>query len=237
MTMTTVQATNRSIEVGSAAAGEPSAATATAGADAGSMLLPEPSACGLGDGAITQLAMILTKADEQDRSLARHVQQTADQAAMQEAHERVQQIRTKADDEWGAALSSGIGDIVGGACTLLGAGIGSGSGAQAPAAADGGCTTAAVDARFDWSAAFSGFSKVASASGTIVSGGYKAAADRDDAEATRHDAQSQADVRRYDEAHADVQAAEESIQKVRQFLDQVVQAQNEARSVATTFRA
>jgi hypothetical protein len=187
-------------------------------------LLPEPGECGLDDGCIAQLAILLTKADAQDRSNARRVEQSADRAAMQEENKRVQQLRDKADADGKAAWVSGALTMAGGLCTIGSACFqgGNESGAGKP---------------FDKRVALEGASKVMPGLATLFSGGLKADADRADADAAGHQARADADVRLYNAAHDDVQAANESLQKVTQFLDQAQQTRNAMRLTAATYRA
>jgi hypothetical protein len=170
---------------------------------------------------VTQLAVLLTRADEQDRADQRNVEEVADQAATQEANERVAQLQQKADDTLSEGWASGIGDIAGGAATAA-AGFYSGDGASARDPND-----------VKIASSLTGAGHMAPGIGTIVSGGFKAQENRDDADAAKLDAQSQADIRRYNEAHENVQAANDAIKKVEQSLDQILQTQNAAHLAAS----
>jgi hypothetical protein len=183
-------------------------------------LLPEPFPDSLGDGAIARLAILLTEADEQDRRSARDIAQKADAAAATEENERVQAMQEKADADSDQALWSGVGEIAGGLCTAGGAFVGGASASSSTQVAQHG---------FDWRAVLDGAAKTLPGVGTIGAGGRKAAADQDDANAARLDAQSQIDVRRYSEANDDAQTARDAIQKVEQFLEQIQQTKNAAR--------
>jgi hypothetical protein len=190
----------------------------------GPPLLPEPGECAPDDGCIAQLAILLTKADAQDRSNARRVEQGADRAAMQEENERVRQLRDKADADGKAAWVDGALTMAGGLCTIGSACF---PGGKEPGAGK----------PFDMRAALDGASKVMPGLATIFSGGLKADAERSDAAAADHQARADADVRLYNTAHDDVQAANESLQKVTQFLDQAQQTRNATRLTAATYRA
>ena len=179
------------------------------------VLLPEPAACGLCDGSMTELSMLLTQADEQDRAASRQIETTADQAATREENDRVAQLRAKAGDDESQALASGIAGIAGGVLTASGALFDKDTGGRL---------------------ACEGAGQGLPGAGQIIAGQYKAASDRADADAARFDAQAQADIRRGNQAHDDAQAANQSIQKVEQFLDQVQQTENATRLTAGTFR-
>jgi hypothetical protein len=165
---------------------------------------------------IGQLAILVARADEQDRASARQVEDAADQAAMEDANQRVSELRAKADADENAGLAEGIGDIGGGVCTI-GAGLSAPSGARHLAFAAG--TTALPGA------------------GKVVQAVFKGESGRDEADAARFEAQAQADLRKYDRARSDEQAANDSIQKVEQFLNQAQQTENATRLAAATFRA
>jgi hypothetical protein len=192
-------------------------------------LLPNPVPCGLSDGSLTELSMLLTQADEQDRAASRKLETTADQAATEEENQRVAQLQAKAQDDMNQALASGIGGIAGGVCTIV-AGFTvapAGSSATGPAGA-----AQSTDPRAIWT----GMGSIVAKGGDLVAGLAKNSADKDDASAASFDAQSQSDLRRYNEAHDDVQASNQSMQKVEQFLDQVQQTENATRLSAATFR-
>src|SRR5580698_8930131 len=181
-------------------------------------LLPEP-AC---SGSVAALAMLLTELDEQDRAGARAIQQTTDQAATREEDQRVQAMRQKADDDESQGLASGLAGIAGGALTVGSAFM------SAPSQGSSGT---------NWSGVLEGAGKVAPDIGTLVGAGYKAAADRDDADATHFEAEADTDLRQYSEAGDDVQSANDSLQKVRAFLDQLQQTENATRLAAAGYRA
>jgi hypothetical protein len=204
----------------------------TRGTDPGSPdLLPEPAPCGLCDGSIAQLAMLLTEADEQDRTASRQIEDVADQAASQDENDRVVQMRAKASADENQAFASGLGDIAGGACMVGGAVFTPGSGSQ------GGLSESPDTSHgIDWSGALNGGGKALPGVGQIVAGQYKGAADRADADAARFDAQAQADIRRYNQAESDAQAANASMQRVEQFLDQIQQTENATRLSAASYR-
>jgi hypothetical protein len=187
-------------------------------------LLPEPAACGLCDGSMAQLAMLLTRADQQDRTTSRQIETAADQAATQQENQRVAEMRARAQADESQALASGIGDIAGGACMV-------GGGFFAPASSSN-----PSGHGFDWNAALNGGGKALPGAGQMIGGVFKGDADRAEADAARSEAQAQADLRRSSQAHEDTQAANQSIQRVEQFLDQVQQTQNATRLTAATFR-
>src|SRR5258708_31561594 len=140
-----------------------------------SPLLPEPTGCGLDDGGIARLAILLTQADQQDRTNARRVEQSADQGAMREENERVQQLRDKADADGKAAWVSGALTMAGGLCQ-----IGS---ACVPGVHEPGGGKA-----FDKREVLDGAAKAMARLGTILSGSFKADAERADADAARRHA-------------------------------------------------
>jgi hypothetical protein len=176
--------------------------------------------------AIGQLAFLLTRADEQDRASARQVEDAADQAAMHDANDRVSQLRAKADADENAGLAEGIGGIAGGLCSI-GAGLSAPTGSSESSGARASTLHIALTAGTQ---ALPGAGKVFQAVFTGDSG-------RDNAEAARFEAQAQAQTRQFDRARSDEQAANDSIQKVEQFLDQAQQTENATRLAAATFRA
>jgi hypothetical protein len=187
-----------------------------------SPLLPEPACSGFAPGSIAALAVLLTEVDEQDRTSARAIQQTTDQAALHEEDQRVQAMRQKANDDESQALISGIAGIAGGALSVGSAFMSApAQGSSAP----------------NWGTAFQGAAKAAPDVGTILAARYKASADRDDADAAHFEVEADADLRSYAEAGDDVQSANDSLQKVRAFLDQMQQTENATRSAAAGYRA
>jgi hypothetical protein len=179
-----------------------------------------------------QLAIVLTRADEQDRAAARQIEDAADQAAMKDANERVSQLRAAADADEKTAFASGIADMAGSACSIGAAFL---SAPTSPSSSTTVPSTAAPPT--GWNAAFSAGGIALPAAGKLVAGVYKGEADRDNSEAARFEAQSQADNRRYDRAQSDEQAANDAIQKVEQFAEQAQQAENATLLAAATFRA
>lgn len=176
---------------------------------------------------ISDLAALIARADEEDRAESRQIEAAADHAAMQEEDARVAQLESKAGaDEW-EGLSEGLGEIAGGLCTA--------GSAFAPSAA---CAdTAGGAGGFQWGTALVGAAGVFKGAGAAVAGGFKAAADQSDANAARFEAEAQADVRCYDEAHEASQAANQSLDKVEQALEQIQQTDNASRLAAATYRA
>jgi hypothetical protein len=237
--MTTIQNVNGAHGI-SPTVGETSS-TIAAGAESPG-LLPEPVGA-LGDDAYTELAMLLTKADESDRKASRTLEQTADQAATAEENQRVQEMQDKAQQDEMQGWATGLGDIAAGACTIGGAfaagGSSSGSG-DAASPSSGADVTPTADAskqatnHFDWHTALPGIGSGAQGAGVITAGAFKSNADGDDGRAAQHDARSQAQVRFYNEVHDRVSAANDSMQKVEQFLQQIQQTQNATRLAAAT---
>jgi hypothetical protein len=169
------------------------------------------------------IAMLLTQADNQDRDASRKIEDAADNAAVADANARVNQLLDKANQDRDGALYSGLLGIAGG-----GFGIASGF------VPDGKCLATGSQVSTNWTAVADGASKVAPSLGSIVAGAYRATADRDDADAAKFEASEQVDIRRYNEAHEDVQAADASIQKVEQFLQGVLESENAARLTAAS---
>ncbi len=196
-------------------------------------LLPPPISVGDGDGAIAELAMLLTKADEQDRSSERQIEDASDRAAAQEDAERVDELRQKAQDEESGALASGIAGIVGGVCGGAAAFF-SPAGSPGVSGSNGASVSAAASA--GWGSFLSGMGKVAPGTGDIVSGVFKGDAVRDEAAADLAEAQSQSQVRLANQAHEDNQAANASMDKVEQFLDQLQQSRSATRLAAASVR-
>jgi hypothetical protein len=235
--MTTISTTTPTHGLQATAAPEaPAPASPRSGGDPDAVaLLPPPAGTALSGDSMAQLAQLLTQADEQDRTSSRQIESLADRAATQQENDRVAQLRMKADDDGGQALAGGIAGIVGGSLTVVGAFVPA-AGASASASATPTATTGAAPTKMDWHELLSGASAAAPNVGGIVAGQYKAESDRTDADAAAADAHAQADIRRFDQAHSDAQAASDSIQKVEQFLDQVQQTENAARLTAATLR-
>ncbi len=183
--------------------------------------MPDPVAPGLSDGSIAELAMLLTRADEQDRAASRQVESAADQAAARDDAARVQKMEDKVGADLGQALAGGIAQIAGGACGVI-------SGAFAPPEAS--------STDFNWNAAFRGASEAGPGVGTLAGAPFKVASEGDDASAAEAEAKAQADIRHYGQAHEDTQAAEASIQKIAQGLQQIQQIQNATDLTAATIR-
>ncbi len=181
-----------------------------------SSLLPDPTGCSLSSGSVAGLAALLTRIEDQDRTNARELQQMTDRNAIQEETQRVQALRQKADDDQSQAWATGLAGIAGGALTA----------ASAFAAAGSNLGTT-----------LGGAGKVAPEVGTLVAGGFKAASDRDDADAVQFQTEAETDLRFYQEAGDEVQSANDSIQKVRSFLDNVQQTENATRLAAAGYRA
>lgn len=185
-------------------------------------LLPEPTCSGLSCGSVASLAALITAVDEQDRSGARELQQTTDHLAMQEQEQRVQAMRQKADDDMSQAWASGLAGMASGALTIGSAFVNApAQGSSSPC----------------WGTALQGAAKAAPDIGALFAAGYKVAADRDDANAAHFEVEADADLRTYAEAGDDAQSANDSIQKVRDFLDQLQQTESATRLAAAGYRA
>jgi hypothetical protein len=189
-------------------------------------LLPEPTGGGLGDDAMTALAMLLVQADNKDRATSRKIEDAADNAALADANSRAKQLDDKAGQDESQAWVSGGFQLAGGVVTAL-----SGVLPDGTRSLDG---VHSVTVGANWREVAQGVGQALPGLGTILAGAYKAAADHDDAAAARFEAQSESAVRHYNTAHDDVQAANESVQKVEQFLQSVVQSQNETRNIAAS---
>jgi len=180
-------------------------------------LLPEPSGA-MSEDAFANLAALLTRADQADAKDASSLQQVADQAATQEDDERVAKMREKADKDEAQGVWAGIGDIAGGLAALGGAFV-----TRDPAG------------QIDWrNGLANGVKPVLSGSGAVIAGVYKGEADRSDADAAQAEARSQADVRRSQQMQQRATDANNSIQKVEQFLEQIQQTKNATRLAAAT---
>src|SRR5258708_5073285 len=164
---------------------------------------------------IAQLGMLLTRADEQDRVAARQIEDAADRAAAQDAENRVAQLEAKADADRNQALVTGSFTIAGGMCTAAGAFFPKDTAGRQ-----------VVD----------GSAEGMKGLGQMLGGLYRGDADRADADAARFEAQAQSDARRSDHAQGDEHAANESLQKTEQFLDQIQQTENATRLAAATYR-
>ena len=176
-------------------------------------LLPEP-AC-FGGNTVIELAMLITQVNAQDRDNETKREDAADVAAAADSNARVDAMRRKADDDFSAGLASGLGQIGAGGLAIAGAFVGDNT--------TGHVLTASKD--------------IASGAGTIVSAGYKASADRDDADAAKYSALADADVRVYNRADDGAKSAAQAIQQVEQYLASILSAQATTASAATGYRA
>jgi hypothetical protein len=164
---------------------------------------------------ISQLAVLLTRADEQDRISARQIEDAADRAATQDSENRVAQLQAKADADRSQALVTGSFTIADGMCT-----------------AAGGFFEKDSKARQGLNGSSAGMQGL----GQMLGGSYRGESDRDDADAARFEARAQSDVRLYERAQGDERAAADSMQKIEQFLDQFQQTENATRLAAATYR-
>jgi hypothetical protein len=176
-------------------------------------LLAEPMP--IGGNIVIDLAMLMCKSNEQDRNDSVQLEDTANRAAAQDDAQRVQQLQDKASQDSAEAWAEGLSEIAGGAAAIAGAGF---SATSTQRAALGGVSTASPGI------------------GKLFGAGYKAAADHDDADAAKFQAQADADVRRYDRASGNEQAAAQSIQQVQQYLQAILQTQQATNSAATGYR-
>jgi hypothetical protein len=191
-----------------------------------SLLLPSPLPTTLGDDSMTALAMLLTRADNQDRTASRTIEDQSDSAAVAQDDQRVQQMMDKADQDAAQGLESGLGDIAGGVATSVSGFLPDGASTGVQGEKDAPST--------NWRSFAEGFGKVAPGAGSIASSASRAEGDQDDARAASFEASAQLALRRYDGARDEAQAADASLQKVQQFLQQYQQSENESRSAAAS---
>jgi hypothetical protein len=186
-----------------------------AGTDAAS-LLPEPT-CVSGN-VIIGLAMLMTKVDQEDKNLATKLEDLEDVQAAKDNDARVSEMMHKADDERDAALVSGLCQIAGGALSI------------------GGACASDTPAKLDWHDVLVGSATAAPGVGQWISAGYKAGADRDDAQAARFQGLVDGDVRAYGRAENESQSAAQAIQQVQQYLQAILQAEAATNGAATGYR-
>ncbi|HEY4015412.1 MAG TPA: hypothetical protein VGM06_18835 [Polyangiaceae bacterium] len=186
----------------------------------------------------TQLAMMATQVDEQDRSIARETEDTADAAADESEQNRVAEMRAKAQDAESSALVSGITGMAGGLCGLVGAFVPSGGEAAAPDASGpaAGRVAAGAASLSPLGRALDAGSRLIPNVGGVAAAVYTGNAGNDDAAAAQDEADAQADLRQATRAHDDLQAARSSLDKVTQFLDETQQSENAARLAAVSVR-
>ncbi|HEY1694021.1 MAG TPA: hypothetical protein VGG39_17760 [Polyangiaceae bacterium] len=184
-------------------------------------LLPEPA--GIGSGAIG-IAMLMTRIDQQDRNDESQTEDAANVAAERDDAQRVQDMEKKASDDVAGAWASGIAGIAAGVLTI-------GSGVASDHLGAGGVANG-----INWRTVLAGASTGVNAAGGIVSGGYKAAADGDDASAAAAQASADADVRQYEHANTQVQNDTQEQAQVQQTLAAVLQSEAATRSAATGYR-
>jgi hypothetical protein len=197
-------------------AGVNGAATGTS--DDSSCLLPPPVA--LGGNAITQLAALMVRSDEQDQINSTNVETASDKAAAADDAARVQAMRDKASADVGQALVSGITEAVGGGLAIAGALVPSGS-----SGATTGTTAAPADGSRGLAGVLNGAAKVAPSLGTIFSAPYKSKADNDDANAAQSQAAADADIRAFNTAQGEAQSAADTISKIEDTLTSILQTQ------------
>jgi hypothetical protein len=192
---------NVSYSAGVQSLGDASAATSSPVASA--PVLPEPVS--FGGNTVTALAILMTQADQQDQKSSSIEQNQADAAMAQDDANRVQAMREKATQDLCQGIASGLAEIAGGALSLAGA-------LQAPSDAANGSTLGAGG-------------KMAAGFAPLVSAPFKAKADDDDATAAQYQAAADTDKRRYDAAQSEAQSAQDSMQKVEQYLQAILQTQ------------
>jgi hypothetical protein len=195
--------------------------SASPAASESSSLLPEP--VGLSGDTITRLAMLMTKSDLQDQTNSTIIEDAANKAAAQDDAARVQQMMDKANQDLGQALATGLGEVAGGALSIAAAVVPAGA-----TGSPGGSTATApitIGADRGLAGVLSGAGKAAPGIGTIVSAPFKANGDRDDAQAAKYQAASDADVRRYNQAQNVVQADADAASKLEQAVQGILQTQ------------
>ena len=165
-----------------------------------------------------QLAALMTQCDEQSQMNNTTMENAANKAAEQEDSSRVAAMRDKANQDFTGALVSGLSDVVAGGLAIGGAVVTGGPGTSG---------TPAADAGRGWSGTLNGGSKMFGSSGvgSILSAGYKAGADNDDANAAQHESASDADVRAYNAAASQVQAAADALSKIEDTISGILQTQ------------
>ncbi len=193
-------------------------AAAAGTSDDSSCLLPPPIA--LGGSAITQLAALMVRSDEQDQINSTNVETASDKAAEADNAARVQAMRDKASQDMGQALVSGITEAVGGGLAIAGALVPSGS-----SGATSGATAAPSDGGRGLAGVLNGAAKLAPSMGTIFSAPYKSNADRDDANAAQSQAAADADIRAFNTAQGEAQSAADTISKIEDTLTSILQTQ------------
>jgi hypothetical protein len=186
--------------------------------------MPPPGLFG-GEDAMTALAALLVKADNKDRDTSRLIEDAADKSALDYANQHADALRDKANKELVESGINGAFQIAGGVATAVSAFVPDGTAVQ------GGKS---VTVGTDWRTVVGSGKDVLPGLGTILSAPFKADSIKDDAAGVTLDAQSQCAIRRFNTAHDDSQAAAESIQKVEQFLQSVVQSENETRNAAAS---
>jgi len=178
-------------------------------------LLPQPAGAVLPEASLAGLAMLLAAMDQDDQRSSRKLAAAADRAATQEADQQVQALRDKAGADALSGFVEGAGTALGGVCTGLGI----------------------LDTSSDLSTFLKGGADGSPGIGKMVAAGFASAAGNDGAEAARAQANSESDVRRYNRGEDEVHAAQQSIQKIEQFLEQVQQTENATRLAAISGRA
>jgi hypothetical protein len=178
-------------------------------------LLPEPVY--FGGNIVIELAMLMTRADAQERDNATRLEDLADVAAAKDNADRVTEMMHKADDDAASGWATGLGEIAGGAASIGGACFDNKAG-------------------LDMHDVLAGLSEAAPGIGKLVAAGYKAGADRDDAGAAKFQALADADLRLYGRAQNDAQSATQAMQQVQQYLQGILSTNAATNSAATGYR-
>ena len=221
--MSTIYAVGRTAPMTAVLGADASNAASSSAGEGSSSLLPEPSA-GIGGDAVTAIAMLMVKMNEQQRADATKTEDAADRAAELDNAARVQQLEQKANDDLTGALVGGVAGLVAGGLTVA-------SGVLPENLMPNGVANGT-----NWRPVAAGSSTAASALGTGTAGVYKFAADNDDAGAAKAQASADADVRQYNHANGEAESAAQSIAQVQQYLQAILQTQAATSSAATGYR-
>ncbi len=216
-------------QVGGAGSTSAVAAVAGAGGDAGSgegtgSLLPEPVS--LGGNAAIEIAMLMCKENNQERSDDLKMEDAANAAADRDNAARVQAMEKKASDDATGAWVTGVAGMAAGLLTI-GSGV----------VSDGMNKVGASLGSTNWRAVLAGSSAGVQGVATGLAGCFKHDSDEDDAAAAQAQAAADADGRAYTHADSEAQAAAQSIQQVQQYLAAVLQTQAATASAATGYRS
>ena len=109
--MSTIYAMGRTAPMTAVLGADRSNAASSSAGEGPSSLLPEPSA-GIGGDAVTAIAMLMVKMNEQQRAEATKTEDAADRAAELDNAARVQQMEQKANDDLTGALVGGVAEVL-----------------------------------------------------------------------------------------------------------------------------